>query len=113
MHLKGFPRYYVKGDKRKAVYYTADARELTALGWVDEEVAAKKAAEPVEEPKAEVADATEPKAWEEPAEVTLPTTKPLEAMTKAELVDYAASKGLLIDGTALKADIVAACRDLG
>ena len=35
-HLKKLPTYFVKGDERRAAYYTINARELMAAGFVEE-----------------------------------------------------------------------------
>ena len=35
-HLKKLPTYFVKGDKRRAAYYTIQARELRDAGYVEE-----------------------------------------------------------------------------
>ena len=46
-HLKKLPTYFVKGDKRRAAYYTIQARELRAKGYVEEGEKAV-AAKPIE-----------------------------------------------------------------
>jgi hypothetical protein len=130
MHLHGYPKYYVKDGKRRAVYYTADARDLTASGWRPEEekqAAATKPAkttkpapapprveaptsapEPVEKIEVEVVEGptneAEPKGTED-----LPD---FEFMTKPELLEYAMRRGVDLPNNALKAELVKACREL-
>ena len=35
-HLKKLPTWFVKGDERRAAYYTIQARELRAAGYTEE-----------------------------------------------------------------------------
>ena len=35
-HLRKLPTYFVKGDERRAAYYTIQAKELRAAGFVEE-----------------------------------------------------------------------------
>ena len=35
-HLKKLPTYFVKGDERRAAYYTIQAKEFRAAGFVEE-----------------------------------------------------------------------------
>jgi hypothetical protein len=124
MHLRGYPKYYVKDGKRRAVYYTSEVRDLTALGWRPEgdstpvekpakKVAAKPAAEPAPEP---VAERIEIEVVEErtlPPEPTSTEELPdFEFMTKPELIEYAAECGETLQLNSLKADLVAACKKL-
>ena len=37
MYLRQRPTYYVKGSERCAAYYTVQARDLEAQGWIQEE----------------------------------------------------------------------------
>jgi hypothetical protein len=124
MHLRGYPKYYVKDGKRRAVYYTSEVRDLTALGWRPEgdstpvekpakKVAAKPATELAPEP---VAERIEIEVVEErtlPPESTSTEELPdFEFMTKPELIEYAAKNGETLQLTSLKADLVAACKKL-
>jgi hypothetical protein len=95
MHVKNYPQYYVRGDERRAVYFTADVRDLKAFGW---ELESSPEAAPVEAPEPE----------EEPVE-----QKPdIQAMTKNELIEYAAKRGIELQQTSLKAELIDACKDL-
>jgi hypothetical protein len=130
MHLRGFPRYYVKDGDRRAVYYTADARDLRAQGWLPEEkpvadtksepakpVAAGKglgsrihehfAIEPLGEPEPQTEVA------EEPQEGTLEPLPPIfESLTKPELIHYAFKRGVKLQPALSKAELIEACKKL-
>lgn len=113
MHLRNFPHYYIKGDERVAVYYTADARDLQAQGWKREETL-KGAAKQSKEAK-EAKQATE--AVTEKIEVTVEEDAELEAvdfefMTRTELLKYALDRGVDLPNNALKAELVEACKKL-
>lgn len=121
MHLRNYPQYFVKDGKRRPVYYTADASQLRALGWRPE-------GQPELEPKKEVQKTAvvEQEAKPEKLEVEVveeatvvaagdDTEEPLpdlEFMTKNELIKFAADHGETLQSTALKADLVEACRKL-
>lgn len=123
MHLRGYPKYFLKGGKRRAVYYTAEAAELLTLGWTPEEEAVKEKAEP----KTESAPATEVKPEPEKVEVEVVEDEPgdeqepataselpnFDFMTKAELLQYALDRGADLSSNTLKAELVEACRKLG
>lgn len=126
MHLPNYPQYFVKGDRRRAVYYTADATALLAMGWVreDKEAPAPKpeptpasvepaaAAAPVvqaEEVEVEVVEDDEPEIEEPGEEAELPD---FEFMTKGELIKFAAECGETLQPTLLKADLIEACKKL-
>ena len=51
-HLKKLPTYFVKGEERRAVYFTVDAAELKAKGWTEE--GEKAVAAPLPEPQPEI-----------------------------------------------------------
>lgn len=95
MHLRNFPHYYVKDGERVAVYYTADARDLTAMGWKREEAAKPQA--PAEEPRAEAVESEE---------------VDLELLTRVELLKYAADRGVDLPNNAVKAELIEACSKL-
>lgn len=115
-HLKKLPTYFVKGDERRAAYYTIDARELKAAGFVEEGAApdkpieahkpAERQPEIVVEAGAEAYDSTdsltEPMAEEEA----------LEDMTKAELLDWAMEKGYDLKNALPKAEIFLKCKEI-
>ena len=124
MHLRGYPKYYVKNGKRRAVYYTSEVRDLTALGWRPEgdstpvekpakKVAAKPATELAPEP---VAEKIEIEVVEEktlaPELASTEELPDFEFMTKPELIEYAAECGETLQPNSLKADLVAACKKL-
>ena len=126
MHLRGYPKYYVKNGKRRAVYYTSEVRDLTALGWRPEgdstpvekpakKVAAKPAAEPVPAPEP-VAERIEIEVVEEKTLAPEPTSTEelpdFEFMTKSELIEYAADRGETLPTNALKSELVKACKKL-
>lgn len=108
MHVQGYPHFYVKGDRRRAVYFTAEARDLVAQGWKREQ------AKQPELVAAPVAPAPEVKAGpvDEP-EVETDSTPAFELMTRPELLEYAASKGVDLPNNALKADLIKACQEIG
>ena len=110
-HLKKMPTYFVKeGERRRAAYYTIQARELRAAGYVEEgeKAAAYKPAERqpeiVNEVGAEPYDSTE--------SLTEPMAESLEEMTKAELLDWALERGHDLPNNDLKAEIFAACKEI-
>ena len=110
-HLKIMPTYFVKeGEERRAVYYTVQARELRARGWVEEgEKAvpykpAERLPEIINEVGAEPFDSTE--------SLTEPMGESLEEMTKAELLDWALDHGHDLPNNDLKAEIFAKCKEI-
>ena len=107
MHLPGYPHYYVKDGERVAVYFTGEARDLRAMGWVREESKPAKVIESKPEPVAEVE-----------VDVVLDTAEEadqpeFEFMTKPELLAYALQRGVDLPNNALKAELVEACKKLG
>lgn len=123
MHLPGYPRYYVKGDQRRAVYYTADARELLQAGWLPEEKTAKpESPEPEEiDLEEEIDGETEAGIEVETDEIIAPclTSKDteeepidFESMTKVELMEYAVKHGSKLQPAMAKAEMVEACKKL-
>lgn len=111
-HLKKMPTWFVKGDDRRAAYYTIQARELRAAGWIEEgekAVPAKpmeRLPEIVNEVGAEPYDSTE--------SLTEPMAEEddLDSMTKAELLDYAMERGVDLPNNNLKAEILEACKKI-
>ena len=111
-HLKKLPTYFVKGDERRAAYYSIQARELIAKGYVQEgaekpqKIKAHEA-KPVPEVVVEAgADAFEMEAKLEVEEENL------EDMTKAELLDWAMDKGHDLKNALPKSEILAACKEI-
>lgn len=109
-HLKKLPTYFVKGDKRRAAYYTIQARELRAAGYVEEGEKAV-AAKPVErQPEIVVEVGAEP--YDSTESLTEPIAETLEEMTKAELLDWALERGHDLPNNDKKAEIFAACKEI-
>lgn len=111
-HLKKLPTYFVKGDERRAAYWTVQARELRAKGFVEEGEKAE-VREPIEKQPEIVVEAggtaydstdslQEPQAEEDD----------LDGMTKAELLDWALDRGHDLPNNDLKAEILKACKEI-
>lgn len=111
-HLDKLPTWFVKGDERRAAYYTIQARELRAEGFTEEgekAVAAKpleRLPEIVNEVGAEPYDSTE--SLTEP----MAEENDLDSMTKAELLDWALENGHDLPNNDRKAQILAACKEI-
>ena len=111
-HLDKLPTWFVKGDKRLAAYYTIQAREFAAAGYVEE---GKKAA-PAPQPKPQPEIVNEVGA--EPYDSTESLTEPmaneddLDSMTKAELLDWALEHGEDLPNNDLKAEILVKCKEI-
>ena len=111
-HLDKLPTYFVKGDERRAAYYTIQARELRAEGFVEEgeKAIAKKPLERQPEILVEVGatayDSVE--SLQEP----MGEENKLEDMTKAELLDWALEKGHDLKNASPKAEIFAQCKEI-
>ena len=111
-HLDKLPTWFVKGDERRAAYYTIQAREFRAAGFVEEgekAVAAKpleRLPEIVNEVGAEPFDSTE--SLTEP----MADEDDLDAMTKAELLDWALDHGEDLPNNDRKAEILAKCKEI-
>ena len=109
-HLKKLPTYFVIGDKRRAAYYTIQARELRAAGYVEEGEKAV-AAKPIErQPEIVVEVGAEP--YDSTESLTEPIAETLEEMTKAELLDWALEHGHDLPNNDKKAEIFAACKEI-
>ena len=112
-HLKKLPTYFVKGDKRRAAYYTIQARELRTKGYVEEGEKAE-AVNLIEKRQPEIVV----EAGAEPYDSTESLTEPmaekedLDSMTKAELLDYALDHGVDLPNNDLKAEILKACKEI-
>ena len=111
-HLKKLPTYFVKGDERRAAYYTIQARELLAAGFVEEGEKAE-ARKPIEkQPEIVVEAGAEP--FDSVESLTEPVAEEgdLDAMTKAELLDWAMNQGHDLKNALPKAEILAACKEI-
>lgn len=112
-HLKKLPTYFVKGDERRAAYYTIEARELVAAGFVEEGATADKPIEahepkPVPETLVEAGiDAFDTEAVKDEG-----SEDNLEEMTKAELLEFAMERGVDLKNNLPKSEILKACREL-
>ena len=112
-HLKKMPTYFVKGDERRAAYYTIDARELIEAGFVEEGAEPGKKIEahepkPVPETLVEVGiDAFDTESIKDEG-----SEDNLEEMTKAELLEFAMERGVDLKNNLPKSEILKACREL-
>lgn len=115
-HLKKLPTYFVKGDERRAAYYTIDARELKAEGFVEEGAAADKPIEAYKpaERQPEIVVEAGADAYDSTDSVTEPMAAEdaLEEMTKAELLDWAMDHGHDLKNALPKAEIFKLCKEI-
>ena len=124
MHLRNYPQYFVKDGKRRAVYYTGDARDLTARGWRPEKREEKPAEQPAQStPEPAKVEALpelvnpEPIAPPIPFDIVddditpFPVSPNFEEFTKAELLSYALERGVDLRNNAPKAEILAECKE--
>ena len=111
-HLKKLPTYFVKGDERRAAYYTIQARELRAAGFVEEGAKAE-ARKPVEK-QPEIVVEVGTTAYDSTDALQEPQAEEndLDGMTKAELLDWAMDKGHDLKNALPKAEILAACKEI-
>ena len=111
-HLKKLPTYFVKGDKRRAAYYTIQARELRAAGFVEEGEKAE-VRKPIEKQPEIVVEAGAD-AFDSTDSLTEPLAEEddLEGMTKAELLDWAMEKGHDLKNALPKAEIFKLCKEI-
>ena len=117
-HLKKMPTYFVKDGVRRAAYYTIQAKELLAQGFVEE------GAEPSAPAKIEVKTPIErqPEIVVEVGSTAYDSTdtlqepqsdgETLEEMTKAELLDWALDRGHDLKNAAPKSEIFAQCKEI-
>ena len=111
-HLQKLPTWFINGDERRAAYYTVQARELRAKGFVEEEgkaqahEPAKRLPEIVNEAGAEPFDSTE--SLTEP----MAGTSDLDSMTKAELLEYATDHGKELKSSLPKSEILDFCKGI-
>lgn len=111
-HLKKLPTWFVRDGGRRSAFFTIQARELLAAGWVEEGEKAEKR-KPIEKQPEIVVEAgttaydstdalQEPQAEEDD----------LDGMTKAELLDWALDRGHDLPSNDLKAEILKACKEI-
>ena len=111
-HLKKLPTYFVKGDERRAAYYTIQARELRAAGFVEEGAKAE-VRKPVEK-QPEIVVEVGTTAYDSTDALQEPQAEEndLDGMTKAELLDWAMDQGYDLKNALPKAEILAACKEI-
>ena len=111
-HLKKLPTYFVKGDERRGVFYTIDARELLAAGWVEEGAKAEKRTPIEKQPEIVVEAGTT--AYDSTDALQEPQAEEgdLDGMTKAELLDWALDQGHDLKNALPKAEILKACKEI-
>ena len=111
-HLKKLPTYFVKGDQRRGVFYTVDARELRAKGFVEEgeKVEVRK---PIDKQPEIVVEAGSI-AYDSTESLQEPQSEDgdLDGMTKAELLDWAMDQGHDLKNALPKAEILKACKEI-
>lgn len=112
MHLKKLPTYFVKDGVRRAAYYTIQARELRAAGYVveGEQIEVRK---PIEKQPEIVVEAGGT-AYDSVDSLQEPQAEEgdLDGMTKAELLDWALDKGHDLPNNDKKAEILEACKQI-
>lgn len=112
MHLRTLPTWFIKGADRRAAYYTIQARELRAAGYIEEEekaevrVPIEKQPEIIVEAGTTAYDSTD--ALQEP----LVEEGDLDGMTKSELLDYAMDQGHDLKNALLKSEILSLCKEI-
>ena len=112
MHLNKLPTWFVKGDSRRAAYYTVQARELRAAGYVEEgeKAVAKK---PIERQPEIIVEAGTT-AYDSTDALQEPQAEDgnLDSMTKAELLEWALDNGHDLPNNDLKAEILKKCKEI-
>lgn len=112
MHLRKLPTYFVKGERRRAAYYTIQAREFLAAGYVEEGEKAE-ARKPIErQPEIIVEAGTAAYDSTEAIQEPLSDGETIEDMTKAELLDWASDRGHDLKNALPKSEIFKLCKDI-
>ena len=111
-HLKKLPTWFVKNGDRRAAYWTVQARELRADGWVEEGEKAE-VRKPIEKQPEIVVEAGGT-AYDSTDSLQEPQAEEndLDGMTKAELLDWALERGHDLPNNDLKAEILEACKQI-
>jgi len=109
-HLDKLPTWFVKGDERRAAYYTIQARELRAAGFVEEGEKAAPAPQP--KPLPEIVNEAGAEPYDSTESLTEPVGETLEEMTKAELLDWAMDQGRDLKNALPKAEIFKLCKKI-
>jgi hypothetical protein len=103
------PTWFVKGDQRRAAYYTIQAREFRAEGFAEEGEKAAPAPQPKRQPEILVEagqDAYDDDSTKEPL------GERLDGMTKAELLDWAMDQGHDLKNALPKAEVLSFCKEI-
>lgn len=108
-HLETLPTWFIKGDQRRAAYYTITARELLADGWVEEGV--KAAPAPAPKPQPEIIVEADVDAYDDDS-IKESLAERLEEMTKAELLEWAFEQGHELKSALPKAEIFKLCKEI-
>ena len=110
MYLRNAPVFFEKDGQRKTVYHTVTADELTVLGWkrLEESDIQRNEAEAQPIVFVEEAKPSAPEEIKPEPEASLEPVSLLD-MTKNQLIDYAATNGIVINPYAAKSEILAAC----
>ena len=111
-HLKKLPTWFVKDGERRSAFFTIQARELLSAGWVEEGEKAEKRKPIDKQPEIVVEAGTT--AYDSTDALQEPQAEEgdLDSMTKAELLDWALEKGHELKGSAPKAEILRACKEI-
>ena len=112
MHLRKLPTWFVKGDTRRAAYYTIQVKELRAAGFVEEGEKAETRKSIDRQPEIVVEAGTTAYDSTEALQESQVEDETLEEMTKAELLDWALEHGHDLPNNDLKAEIFAACKKI-
>lgn len=107
-HLSKLPTYFVKGNDRRAAFYTVTARELLDAGYIEEGPKAEKAPEAPKVPEQPVVAGGD--AFEDLMDDELKIE--LDSMTKAELLEWAMEEGFDLKNALPKAEILAICKKI-
>ena len=108
-YLRKRPTYFVKGDVRRAAYYTIQAAELRADGYVEEGEPA--VAANIDKPLPEVAVEAGGDGFDLEGKVE-ESSEDLDEMTKAELLDWALDQGHDLKNALPKAEIFKLCKEI-
>ena len=111
-HLRELPTWFVKGDVRRAAYFTVQARELRAEGFVEEGEKAVPAKLPERLP--EIVNEVGAEPYDSTESLTEPMAEEgdLDSMTKAELLDWAMDQGHDLPNNDRKAEVLTACKEI-
>lgn len=109
-HLKKLPTYFVKGDERRAAYFTVQATDFRREGFV-EEGTERAVVAPPPKPQPEIVVEVGVDAFDDDS-LKEPLADRLEEMTKAELLDYALERGHDLKNSLPKAEIFKLCKEI-